>query len=605
MLIGRPSRPASIRLGILAIACAALGLLSACGGERGRAARKEARAIVLITVDGMIAEELSVYGGPQPTPNLQALASAGTAYPDVWTVTPMTRPAVATYLTGLTPDRHGVRDDLLTSLDTDVPTLAGVLTARGYRTAAFPDSSFLSRESGLLRDFSITDDPRPPISGPLHWMPELKVSRRLPSDLKSWLETLPPDARYFAWVHLSFPMISQLKGFAAPPDLPVPEGQDDPARPFRERAVWANAVREIDDAVGAIVQALSSRGDLNDAAVLVAGTMGDLRGGANDPPGPGMSLDARALRVPLIARWPGGASAPVPMGGARWATDVAVTLARLAGAELPTTEGVDLADDVPAERTLFAWSWATTDQMGWEPLRAARRGDRVISLGEGAPAPPEGDDLLAMLRGRGEPPMRRVDVEAVRPVLERRGLRLAALPIEGRPFGPLSARREVAQAVWQARWATLIGQDDDAFVAYDRALALDDQNFSALVAAGQLRFLRREEQPALQRLVPGVERYPSSPQALHWYAHTIWLNSWQDGALLVEAILPSLPADPDLLYDLACARSLGGDMDGSAEFLRRSIEAGFRQWEHMETDADLRALRESGRFAAVLRPFRQ
>jgi hypothetical protein len=72
----------------------------------------------------------------------------------------------------------------------------------------------------------------------------------------------------------------------------------------------------------------------------------------------------------------------------------------------------------------------------------------------------------------------------------------------------------------------------------------------------------------------------------------------------MEAILPYKPHEADLLYDLACARSLAGRLDEAGEFLQRAIAAGFRQWEQMEADPDLRALRESGRFAEIVKAAR-
>ena len=62
----------------------------------------------------------------------------------------MTRPAATTYLTGLAPDRHAVRDDLFVSFDGSAPTLGSLFAEAGYDTAAFADSSFLGYGSGLL-----------------------------------------------------------------------------------------------------------------------------------------------------------------------------------------------------------------------------------------------------------------------------------------------------------------------------------------------------------------------------------------------------------------------------------------------------------------------
>ena len=75
-----------------------------------------ARALLLVTVDGVATDELALFGGDLPAANLERLATAGTTWADAWSACPMTRPAVTTYLTGVAPDRHGVRDDLFAAL---------------------------------------------------------------------------------------------------------------------------------------------------------------------------------------------------------------------------------------------------------------------------------------------------------------------------------------------------------------------------------------------------------------------------------------------------------------------------------------------------------
>ena len=45
------------------------------------------------------------------------------------------------------------------------------------------------------------------------------------------------------------------------------------------------------------------------------------------------------------------------------------------------------------------------------------------------------------------------------------------------------------------------------------------------------------------------------------------------------------------------------DVDEAQDYLRASIEAGFKRWNQMETDADLRNLRESGLYAELLREY--
>ena len=136
-------------------------------------------------------------------------------------------------------------------------------------------------------------------------------------------------------------------------------------------------------------------------------------------------------------------------------------------------------------------------------------------------------------------------------------------------------------------------------------VAADADNLTGLLDLGQLlTWLGRgaEGKPLVAR---AVERYPGDIESIHWYAHTIWDRGPAAAEPLLAAILPERPDDPDLLYDMACARSLAGDLPAAEGYLRRSVSAGYRDWPHMEADPDLRALRESGAFAALMREVRR
>ena len=140
----------------------------------------------------------------------------------------------------------------------------------------------------------------------------------------------------------------------------------------------------------------------------------------------------------------------------------------------------------------------------------------------------------------------------------------------------------------------------------DFALEIDPDNLGALLDRGQqLALSGTRTAEAAEPLERAVELYPGNPEVLHWYAHAIWSDSVETAEKLLLAILPFKPQEGDVLYDLACSRSLADDIAGSEEYLRAAIEAGYREWTSMEADGDLRSLRESGRFAAVLKEYRQ
>jgi hypothetical protein len=172
-----------------------------------------------------------------------------------------------------------------------------------------------------------------------------------------------------------------------------------------------------------------------------------------------------------------------------------------------------------------------------------------------------------------------VDFERIRPLLEKRGLSLDPVPPEGRPFDDAGTRARVVEAVWNARMLSHGGDAGGATAAYRTALDADRDNLGALLGLGQLLALTGHPD-SLVVLERAVERYPAHPGTVHWYAHAIWSRSWQDAERLLEA-----------------------NMEGSASRLREAIEAGYRAWPHIETDPDLRALRESRRFAEVMREY--
>ena len=73
-----------------------------------------------------------------------------------------------------------------------------------------------------------------------------------------------------------------------------------------------------------------------------------------------------------------------------------------------------------------------------------------------------------------------------------------------------------------------------------------------------------------------------------------------------EAIAPleravALGGEPGTRYNLACARSLAGDLDGALAALAGALDAGFDRGELLASDPDLEALRSDPRFEALRR----
>jgi len=135
----------------------ALLLPVACltGCEREHAAQPN---LVLITLDTTRADHLGCYGYSRArTSRLDAVADESVVFTRAITVSNNTLPAHAAILTGCYPPTIGVPRNSF-PLPDDVPTLATMLRAAGYRTAAFISASALHSSLGLAAGFEVYDE---------------------------------------------------------------------------------------------------------------------------------------------------------------------------------------------------------------------------------------------------------------------------------------------------------------------------------------------------------------------------------------------------------------------------------------------------------------
>ncbi|MBN2289128.1 MAG: sulfatase-like hydrolase/transferase [Candidatus Glassbacteria bacterium] len=111
--------------------------------------------ILLIVMDAARADHLSCYGyHRQTTPNLDRVAAGGLRFTRAVSSTSWTLPSHASLFTGLLPNEHGAHHQHMWLAD-HIPTLAELLKARGYRTAAFSDNPFVDSAQNLDRGFDI------------------------------------------------------------------------------------------------------------------------------------------------------------------------------------------------------------------------------------------------------------------------------------------------------------------------------------------------------------------------------------------------------------------------------------------------------------------
>jgi arylsulfatase A-like enzyme len=163
--------PAGMRrwLGKTAPALLALVVLQAAwvlGGEPIRRWGEQSRPlpphgspdVLLIVLDTLRADRLSVYGYPrETTPTLTRLAKRGIRFDEARATAPWTLASHASFFTGRLPRELGVR--WMTPLRGDFTTIAGFLGSRGYATAGFvANAGYCSYDTGLDRGFTHFED---------------------------------------------------------------------------------------------------------------------------------------------------------------------------------------------------------------------------------------------------------------------------------------------------------------------------------------------------------------------------------------------------------------------------------------------------------------
>lgn len=109
--------------------------------------------ILLLVMDSVRSDHLSCYGYPiQTSPQIDALATTGTAFTQAISAANWTGSSVSSILTGLYPSRHGYTN-LNYHLDEEIITVPQLLADNGYRTIGISSNLFISSKTGTARGF--------------------------------------------------------------------------------------------------------------------------------------------------------------------------------------------------------------------------------------------------------------------------------------------------------------------------------------------------------------------------------------------------------------------------------------------------------------------
>jgi arylsulfatase A-like enzyme len=243
--------------------------------------------VLLISIDTLRADRLSVYGHTRPTsPNIDALANAGWSFSHAYSQSSKTFDSIPSFLTGLYPTNlprdyvhlkaKKVKEYVYT-LTRDAQTMAGLFKAKGYTTRAFGAFELL-RQLGLDRGFD-----------------KFTVGRKQVAGSVKFLSTARTP--FFLWVHF---------------DEPHWPYEKNPKHDFGSTELdrYDAEIATVDAFVGQVLKALDDNGLRDNTLVALTADHGEEfgeHGGRYHAP----KLYEELLHVPLIVSIPGQAPARI------------------------------------------------------------------------------------------------------------------------------------------------------------------------------------------------------------------------------------------------------------------------------------------------------
>ena len=268
--------------------------------------------LVLYVADAVRADLLSAYGNPRPTsPRFDAFAREGWLFEDATAQSASTRPSVASLLTGLGVDGHGVVG-LGSTIVPALTTLAEMLRGAGYGTGAFVANDVLSPALGFARGFDEWGSlPRRPsaevVRAALRW------ARDRPGPFFLYVHTLgahrpyePAPEHWRPFLPAALPRVHDVNALVQKEHLR-------PEELALVRSAYEGEIHEDDAAFGELLDGLAA----GSPGTVVAFTADHGEGfDEHGHRGHGVKLYQETARIPLALRVPGAA------GGVRVASPV-------------------------------------------------------------------------------------------------------------------------------------------------------------------------------------------------------------------------------------------------------------------------------------------
>lgn len=299
----------------------ALAVAWACGAPVTQHANPN---LLLVVMDTSRASRMSLYGyDDATTPRIDDFAAGGVVFEQAIAHASQTLPSVASLLTSTLPPEHGARVNGLYRVRDEPKTLAEVLRAHHYQTAAVVSALPLKARYGLDRGFDAYLDDFSDSVLAARGGTYGAIERRADEATDAALAWLRDDARrgqpWFLLVHYFDPHSPY-----APP------------AGFRDRRdSYDGEIAFTDSEIGRLLDAIRQDGQLDDTLVAIVADHGEVL--SQNYQGHAGSLAEGVVRVPLVLWHPERLPAGKRIEGNAGLIDLAPTLLEVLGIPAPAS----------------------------------------------------------------------------------------------------------------------------------------------------------------------------------------------------------------------------------------------------------------------------
>jgi len=335
------------------------GVLAACGDGPAPAPARTQPNVLLISIDTLRADRLSLYGHTRATtPFLERFAQGARVFERAYSPAPWTLISHMSMLTGLYPPQHGViAGDL--ALAPEIPLLAERLAQAGWQTVGLYHPIWVLPRHGFARGFDVYRPHEDIVEAERHLQEELA---RLDSARPTFLFVHLFDVHVGPIVkdqHSIYPAPEPYPDFFMPgatARVPMYPDQLDPHDDDQREALAAlydGGIRHVDDQLARWFADLEQRGFLDNTLVVITSDHGENLMERGRSTGHGHFWN-EGIHVPLIVRFPDGHGSGERVAELAHTADIAPTVLEACGLPPdPALPGRSLRHALPPERVIL------------------------------------------------------------------------------------------------------------------------------------------------------------------------------------------------------------------------------------------------------------